>query len=1050
MNRKNPIALLFGWIALGLVPSQSPAAESTPASVAQPKGSVTGRVKNRATGLYLNNARVAVKGTDLVVFTDAFGVYRIVNLPVGPATLEVFYTDLDAQEVGINVSGDGSLQQDFELTSKARYGDNVAVKLDPFIIAADKETDAEAIAINEQRFAPNIKNVMATDSLGNVVGNAVGEFLKFIPGLTAEYGQETIFEISVRGIGGGLTSFTSNGAPMVSVNMFFGGGRTFNVDSLSLNDMSRVEVAKVPLPSTAADSLAGSINMVSKSAFERSKTEFRYGVSLAANSENLTFKKQAFSNLDKKVYTIRPSYDFDLTLPINKNFGIVMTGMQSNRFQEQHLSTTTYSTTGAGTNAAIDRPYLSQYRVQDGPVRKTRNTLSFNADWRATPHSVVSFGGSWNRFENVIGTLNYTISTGTNGTPAVAGATPMSYGSNFTQGATGRGSVAMGATGQTIEGGTVMVNANYRFDDGTWKFDAGISHSASDWIRDNVGNGHFGALNATPYDPLRISFTDNSPDRPGFIRAFNNSNQEVDLYDINNYYITTATDTPYLSEATVRSANMNLRRAIHALPVPSALQIGGAYRLQTLDVRSQTATWNYDGPDGNATTRDPAAPFQMRVYRNQDSHYGFRNIPWVSPRAGLEAFLGNPRLFSQTPAQVVAQEATRMTNSEKIEEAVSAYYVQAETRLFKSRLRVLTGVRYESTVGKGEGSRSDPNAVFVRNPNGSFARDARGLRLRRLEAGLAGSMEELRLVQQERAAFSNRSYDGYYPSLHLTFNARENLVVRAAYAKTYGRPAFADVIPRTVINERDLTEDELDDPNIVKGTLTVRNSSLLPWTADNYDLSFEYYTKQGGLFSAGVFVKEIQDFFGSSVKLATLSDLEELGLDPAYVGFNLATKFNAGDARVSGAEFNVRHSLRNVFRWGNYFTAFANATKLKLEGNPYASFTSFIPKTANWGLSFSRKKLSVVARWNYRGLDKRTAVPAFGADAFSYFKARTTCDLSVGYQFTPRLGLALSVNNVFNVPQTTLWYGSATPVYARQNRTEEFGIPITVGIKGRF
>ena len=101
MNRKNPIALLFGWIALGLVPSQTPAADSTPASVTQPKGSVTGRVKNRATGLYLNNARVAVKGTDLVVFTDAFGVYRIVNLPVGPATLEVFYTDLDAQEVAI-------------------------------------------------------------------------------------------------------------------------------------------------------------------------------------------------------------------------------------------------------------------------------------------------------------------------------------------------------------------------------------------------------------------------------------------------------------------------------------------------------------------------------------------------------------------------------------------------------------------------------------------------------------------------------------------------------------------------------------------------------------------------------------------------------------------------------------------------------------------------------------------------------------------------------------------------------------------------------------
>jgi outer membrane receptor protein involved in Fe transport len=253
------------------------------------------------------------------------------------------------------------------------------------------------------------------------------------------------------------------------------------------------------------------------------------------------------------------------------------------------------------------------------------------------------------------------------------------------------------------------------------------------------------------------------------------------------------------------------------------------------------------------------------------------------------------------------------------------------------------------------------------------------------------------------------------------------------------------------VNERDLREDELNDPNVIKGTVTVRNVGLRPWTADNYDISLEYYTKHGGLFSAGVFRKEISNFFGNAVRIATLADLQQVGLDDArYVGWNLSTKFNAGDARISGADFNIRHSLRDLGRWGGYFTVFANGTYLKLEGNQQASFSSFIPKTANWGFSFNRKRLSAVAMWNYRGLNKRGAQPTFGPDAFEYFDPVTKLDLSFAFQFSRRLSLVASINNVFNTPATLVWYGSQTPNYARQRRTEEFGAGLSLGIKGTF
>jgi iron complex outermembrane recepter protein len=435
----------------------------------------------------------------------------------------------------------------------------------------------------------------------------------------------------------------------------------------------------------------------------------------------------------------------------------------------------------------------------------------------------------------------------------------------------------------------------------------------------------------------------------------------------------------------------------------------------------------------------------MQVYVNQDSHYGFKNIPWVSPSRAWAAHRENPALFSQTDAQKVAAEQGRINNSERIRETVSALYAQAEARLFRSRLKILTGVRYEHTAGDGVGALNDPNAVFVRNPNGTIAKNAAGVSIRKPEAGGVGSMEQLRLTLKERAAHSKRTYDGYYPSLHLTVDVRENVLVRAAYARTYGRPNFSDIIPRTVINERDLTQEQLEDPDVIKGTITVRNAGLRPWTANNYDVSLEYYTKSGGLLSGGVFMKEISNFFGDAVRVATLADLNQVGIDDArYVGWNLSTKFNSGDARITGADCNIRYSLRELGKWGSYFTVFANGTYLKLQGNQQAQFSSFIPKSANWGFSFNRARLGFVAMWNYRGLNRRGAQPAFGPDGFEYFNPVTKMDLSISYRFSRRLSF------VFNQSTEQMRYSSQTPFYARQSRTEEFGAGISVGIKGSF
>ena len=1050
MNLRLSICLVSAWCAGVIGPGAPLCGADAGAARATPQtGAISGRVLNVATGQYLNRARVSIKGTDLVAFTDASGTYELVNVRSGPVVLEVFYTDLDVQEIPLNIGASSAVEQNVGLTSQARYGKNQAVvTLDPYVLAADKETNAQAIATNEQRFAPNIKNVMSTDTLGDTVGSSVGEFLKFLPGLTAEFDNADIAGISVRGIGGGLTAVSMDGAP--ASNVWVSATRSVDLRSMSLNDVSRIEVTKVPTPATPADSIGGSVNMVGKSAFERSGALLRYGFNLVGNGDrsNLTLRKTPQSYLDKNTYKILPGFNFDYTLPIGKKFGIVVSGMSNNIYNEQHFTRNTWASSGTGIVASVSKPYLQSYLLLDGPRNITRNSLALKADWRVTPHSVLSLGGQLNRATTAIGTLQLTFNAGATGTPTPATGTPLSYTENSTIGATGRGALTNNGTNQLIPQETNAGNLTYRFNDGRWKIESGLSRSASLTKRRYEDAGTFYQFIGTNRNPIRISFLDIVSDRPNKIQIFDDANRPVDFYNLASYRGTSGINSQGINTSALNSGNLSVQRRLDFLPVPTSIQVGGATREQTADLKPNTKNWTFNGVNGDSGV--PLDPYAMQVYRNQDSDFGFKNIPWLSPSRSWAAYQANPLLFSKTPAQVVAEENFRRTNSQCVRETVDALYFQVESSLFRGRLKMLTGVRYENTVNDGLGSSFDPNAVFVRNADGTFARTAAGARIRKPEAGAAGSMPELLLTRQERTAKGHRKYDGYYPSLHLTYDLRENLLIRAAYARTYGRPNFSDIIPLTTVSEADLTDVQLTDPSIIKGTLTVRNTALRPWTADNYDLSAEYYTDSGGLISASVFRKEIADFFGSAVRVATLADLQAADLDPRYVGWNLSTKFNAGDASIKGYDFNIRQSLRALGRWGTYFTVFANGTKLNLSGNPQASFTSFIPKSGNWGASFNRKQITVTARWNYRGLDKRAAITGFGADGFEYYKARTTLDTYVSYQLTRRLSLAGSVNNLLNEPQTLLRYGSDTPAYARQFQRAHYGVQFGLGLKGTY
>jgi len=1001
-------------------------------------GTLEGRVQNGTNGLFIKNARVTVDGTTLTAITNDFGEYRIGGVGAGSVTVRVSYAGLDGQSATVAVAAGQTVERNFEL---ARGGPGEVVKLDAFNVASQRETNATAIALNEQRYAENIKSVVAADAFGDVTEGNVGEFLKFLPGVTVEYTAADIRNVSVRGFNPLFSSVTQDGARVAS-SAAGGAARAVDFYTVSINNIARVEVTKVPTPDTPADSLGGSVNMISKSAFENSRSEFKYRAYVSMNNEDRSVFKRTPGPGDDSTFKVLPGFDFNYIVPASKTFGFVINGLSSNQFNEQHRSQPTWRFVGAGATPAA--PYLRNYTMQDGPKRVERESLSTKVDWKPAPGHVISATGTITYYTAFFGNRNINFDVGASDLPLVTTGTGLSYGPTFTQGATGRAVASFGSSFRTFTNPLESLLLTHRFTGSRWETNAGLSFSHSRTLFRDTRDGHFQSFNITLPTASSIRYdTINSP-APPRLTVRDGANATVDFANLNNWRLNSVTASPVDGEGTVRGAFLNAKRTLEFLPFPASLKAGADLRNDTRDNRRYTNSWNFVGPDGSnaATSTDDGAGRILDTGYTEDPYWGFPRVQWPSPFRAYDLYKSNPNWFV---FQDVASETNRINNSERVSETVTSGYLRADARLLRNRLQIVTGVRYEKTRDRGEGPLIDPDAPFQRNANGTFV-TVNGVRQRKPEAGAAGSMAELALVRKERQGRATRTYDGYYPSFHATYNFSDNFLARFAYAKTLGRPEFSNVIPNTTIDEADTPPAPGGSP----GNITLRNTGLKPWTADNWDLSLEYYFGKGGVISAGAFRKDLENFWGAVNQPLTPALAATLDIDPRYVGWNVSSLINAGSARVTGVEGNFTQSLAFIPGIGRYLSLQTNGTMLHLTGRNDADFSGFIARTGNAGLTFAKAPVVLMVKWNYRGRQKNGAQFGTAPGAYDYFDSRYYLDLNAEVAVTKRITLFANARNVTNSPQNAERYSADTPGYSHMSRSEEYGVQMAFGLKGSF
>ena len=1016
-------------------------------------GVIEGRVLHGGSGDYLENARVSVEGAGLEAATRPDGSFTLASVPAGPARLRVFYTGLPPQVFPVEVPGGGTVRRDITLAPAAgRPGDTV--RLEAFAVAASREMDAAAIAINEQRFAANLRTVVATDEFGTVAEGHVGEFLKFLPGVTMEYAGGNAREISINGAPADSVPVTLDGFSLATA--ISGIARASAVDMVSINGISRVEVSFSPTPDVSGAALAGSVNMVPRSAFERSRPVFNGSAYVMMRDHRKELHATPGPREDPR-RKVSPGFDFSWVVPVNRRFGFTVSAGRTSQFAGQDQVTNTWRGAGTVTNGTTfphttpDRPYLSTFAVRGGLKETTRHSVAATVDVRILRHDTLSLSLQASRFEEDF--LSQTLTFNVGAVPA-GGFTPFS-----TRGTAAAGDLVMGNAGGYRRNETYMPTLRWRHDGPDWKAEAGLGYSRARYNGGDLGRGYF-ANSSARRTGVTVAFDEIFYLRPNRITVTDGaSGLALDPYDLGNYAVTGAGSGQPENNDQQRSAFANLRRDFNAR-VPVTLRAGLDRRQGVRDLRADdNFSYTFVGRDGRASTSpaagdDAAAPFWAPELSRRPHGYGFPRIQWVGNTRLLEHYRANP-------AHLTFDENTRyrasVSASKHAEEAVTSAYLRADVALFGRRLRLVGGLRGEQTNIEAEGPLTDLTRNYQRDASGRVVTVPSPIpadpnrRTPVLIFPTTNALAVSRLTYLSRGARVEKEYLRLFPSLNASFNLRENLILRAARYSSVGRPDLNQYAGGLTVPDPD------SDPTNPANRIIVNNAGIKAWSADTTNARIEYYFAGVGQVSVGGFRRDIRNFFGGTVFNATPEFLALYGLDPAlYDRFDVTTQENLrGAVRLSGVDFSYKQALTGLPPWARGLQVFANASAQRVTGDAAATsnFAGYIPRSGSWGVSLTRPGYNLRINWNYRGRQRRAAV-ATGASiepgTYNWGSKRLYIDVSGEYSITRRLALFTNLRNINDATEDTEIHGPSTPAHAQFRSRLDFGSLWTFGVRGTF
>lgn len=411
---------------------------------------------------------------------------------------------------------------------------------------------------------------------------------------------------------------------------------------------------------------------------------------------------------------------------------------------------------------------------------------------------------------------------------------------------------------------------------------------------------------------------------------------------------------------------LNARRELPQLFRKSYLKTGLSYSARWWSMAGGTlGNWNYTGPQRASAFLEPYTNSRFL----DEAPRGRLLVPAVNVNldAFLDAFYGRPGEFTR---QALASDLLVLQRTQSLAEKIGAVYALGSFTF--GRLGVLSGARLEHTDYTGKAYRVNQSTAAI--------------------TGIQRPTTKLRDTQ-------------VLPGIHFNLALSPRLIARAAVYRTLARPAGADLLPSSTVNDS-------------ARTITEGNPALGVTDSVNWDVSLEYYLRPIGVVSVGAFRKDIDGFFYDSSSTV---------VGGVYDGYALNNRSLGRGGKVSGLELEWQQRLSFLpgpfgrLNLGSNFTWIDSRGDYPDRPGSGLTFTGTAPRNGNFNLGFARGGLDLRLFCNYRD----TFLSAIGArpSLDVYEQARKTIDFLARWKPPGgRLTWQLSAKNLGNDPRIT-WQG---------------------------
>ncbi len=1058
---------LFCLFAFIVAPLAGAAEEAT--------GTIEGNVTNSATNLPIGKVKVTIRPAFQTTLTDDEGYYRLTGVPAGEAQLEVTYLGFDKQTATITVPPNASLKRDFVLVREQTTPKDDLIVLEKFSVVADRLMTAQALAMNEQRHAPNIKNVIAFEELSDQGQENIGDYIRFMPGVAIVDDGENAGSLALGGFPPEMSAVQLDGGNVASTGVGEESSRTLSLLEVPMVNIERIEVTKVPTPDMPATGLGGSLNLVTKSLLGTKKPSFSYRLFMNFDSANgLGFdggSKQPISQVSPKFK--QPSFTANLTYPLSSrlafSLGFTRTWRQrGTNNTPQETATWNLRTEDKYINlggpewsfppefyGTKDIAMTSAQWTQLAELTTTEN-MQATVEWKMSRNDSLAYTIQYR--ENVTERANSRITTNFServrndprGDATYAEKKPeTSYHTNSTRG----GMIMGGNAALNYEDSTDRTHMTLRYRHrGAWNIDGQAIYSSATRIRTSLNKGYFTGVNAAVSSLSIRGDGINSTDSilPVLYSVTNDYGEAFNVYDGGNYDITGVAEEDGTYKTTLYTGRIDIERHVRH---NFSFKLGGAYSREEKDDRRFMLRRTFTPAGG-------ALPLRASNYDviDEDVNITINGNPvrWINPSKVYKLYQEHPDWF---PVGAQDLPRDRALGSVRLEEIISSAYLRFDLKLFQNRLNMTGGARFERTKLNGWSMLEDKSAIYQKDAKGIPIKDENG-RFLKLPGIDDDPVRAANLVYQERASHAGQSYKDLYPSLNANFSITENLILRAAYARTIGRPDVRYVAGGMTIPAPD-AEEEMEGLVNVR-IISVGNPGLEPWTADSFHLSLDSYHLKGGFGTVGVYKKNVTNFFARTLVPMTYDSLKLYGLSDETIEYyiNGENRYimrrweNVGDASLTGLELSYRQDLFFLPSWLKTMQLWVNYTHLKVTGPNAEDFTGFTPDAFSYGVNFIRPRYSITLSCAYQAETKKTKVEEYEtyipAGTYDYQAAYTTYDLGAEYSFSKSFSAYITWRNIFAKDKIIYRRAADTPGYAE--KYQRFVIPsyIMIGIKGTF